>query len=77
MNCVIPARDNGIQEFYRVGEYKSYVKIHHFMGNLIPVSSTRMTKKGDTGMIKKKCWEDKKGALKGQEKGLLGDTIIK
>ncbi|MGL9762228.1 MAG: hypothetical protein ACR5LB_08760 [Wolbachia sp.] len=61
MNGVIPARDTGIQEFYRVGEYKSYVKMHHFMGNLIPVSSTRMTKKGDTGMIKKSAGRTKKG----------------
>ncbi|MGL9681541.1 MAG: hypothetical protein ACR5K2_00745 [Wolbachia sp.] len=52
MNGVIPARDTEIQEFYRVGEYKSYVKILRFMGNLIPVLSTRM--------IKRRRWNDKK-----------------
>jgi hypothetical protein len=47
---VIPALDAEIQEFYQVGEYKSYVKIHSFMENWIPVSSTRMTRNGATWM---------------------------
>ncbi len=62
MKGVIQARDAGIQEFYRVGEYKSYVETHRFMENWND---------------KKEGLEDKKGALEGQEKGLLGDTIIK
>jgi hypothetical protein len=60
-NVVIPARDAGIQEFYQVGEHKSYVKMHHFYGNWIPVSSTGMTRKGGIEMTKKGYLDDNEG----------------
>ncbi|MDR1139900.1 MAG: hypothetical protein LBJ80_04045 [Rickettsiales bacterium] len=48
MSCKCP--NTGIQKFYQVGEHKSYVKIHYFMENLIPVSSTGITGERDAGM---------------------------
>ncbi|WCR58715.1 MAG: hypothetical protein PG978_000129 [Wolbachia endosymbiont of Ctenocephalides felis wCfeF] len=45
------------RNFIRFSEYKSYVKIHSFMENWIPVSSTGMTREGGTRMTKKEALE--------------------
>ncbi|MDG7057431.1 MAG: hypothetical protein LKM43_04790 [Wolbachia endosymbiont of Penenirmus auritus] len=68
-NFVIPARDAGIQEFYQVGEHKSYVKMHHFYGKLDPsVKHWDDKKRGYWNDKKRKYWDDKR-------RGYLHDTL--